>query len=119
MIGFAQGIADILNQLPTATTGTVKSSVSGEMSLDDAKAALDSQGYKLMMEEIDYDEKCLQAFRNNMKSFELRRLHQKDSMDQEEVGPCTGRCQCVVGLKSALEAPSVKLATSASNYPPL
>ncbi|CAJ1358140.1 unnamed protein product [Effrenium voratum] len=32
-----------------------------------------------MMEEIDYDEKCLQAFENNMRSFELRCLHQKDT----------------------------------------
>ena len=73
-----QGIADILNTLNIQSQGRVAASIS-ESGLGDNKTQLDQQAYKLMIEEVLYDEKCLEVYKSKMTNYEVRMIHQKDT----------------------------------------
>lgn len=54
-----------------------------EAALHKSAAELDSAGYQLLMEEIAYDERCLEVFRGKMSNFEIRVTQLKDSWRQK------------------------------------
>lgn len=56
-----------------------------EAALGEAKQQLDNAAYQLMLEEVDYDTKCLSAYLSNVASFELRMQHQKDTWTKRRV----------------------------------
>eukprot|EP00435_Cladocopium_sp_Y103_P022453 s2116_g5.t1 len=66
-------IMDILNSM--ASQQTPGPSV-GE--LEASKSAVDSSALQLVIQEIQYDEKCIAAFNSRMKSYEIRLAHQKN-----------------------------------------
>ena len=49
-----------------------------ESDLGDAKQALDAANYKLLLEEIEYDEKCMAVYLQKVSNFEVRQAHQRD-----------------------------------------
>ena len=53
--------------------------------LGEAKQQLDKAAYDLMLEECEYDAKCLTAYRANIASYELRLQHQKDTWTKQRV----------------------------------
>lgn len=52
--------------------------MASEGDLSDAKAALDASTYKIFLEEVDYDEKCLNVYLKNINNFKVRVAHQRD-----------------------------------------
>ena len=53
--------------------------------LGEAKQQLDKAAYELMLEECEYDAKCLSAYLANVASYELRVQHQKDTWTKRRV----------------------------------
>jgi hypothetical protein len=78
----SRGILGILNSMTQAPTHGVAMS---EAALGEAKQQLDNAAYQLMLEEVDYDTKCLSAYLSNVASFELRMQHQKDTWTKRRV----------------------------------
>ena len=70
------GVADILNGL---AQGKKAGAGISENCLTDRQAALDTQAYKLMLEEVAFDEQCLQVYQQKISSYEIRLMHQKDA----------------------------------------
>ena len=56
-----------------------------EAALGEAKQQLDNAAYQLMLEEVDYDTKCLSAYLSTVASYELRMQHQKDTWTKRRV----------------------------------
>ena len=46
--------------------------------LEESKSALDSSAMQLLIQELQYDEKCMAAFSSRMSSYEIRLAHQKN-----------------------------------------
>ena len=55
--------------------------------------------YQLMLEEVDYDTKCLSAYLSNVASFELRMQHQKDTWTKQESWQGKRSCQHRLGFE--------------------
>lgn len=50
-----------------------------ETDLGDAKSKLDQSSFKLLLEELEYDEKCLSVYQQKVNNYEVRLTHQRDA----------------------------------------
>ncbi|CAE7471477.1 unnamed protein product, partial [Symbiodinium sp. CCMP2456] len=71
-------LAEILNSLAADKDGKGGTATT-DSKMADAKAALDNQAYQLMVEEIGYDEQCLDVYQRKLQDFAVRVIHQKDT----------------------------------------
>ncbi|CAK8998958.1 unnamed protein product [Durusdinium trenchii] len=85
-----ESILEILNEL---TPGKVVADGKAEAALHKSAAELDSAGYQLLMEEIAYDERCLQVFQGKVSNFEIRVTQLKDSWRQKRFEHAMGATQ--------------------------
>ncbi|CAJ1415144.1 unnamed protein product, partial [Effrenium voratum] len=72
-----ESIMEILNEL--APAAQKKSAGATDSSLQDASVALDAAQYKMVLEEIGYDEQCLQVFQEKISNYQVRMMHLQDS----------------------------------------
>ena len=53
--------------------------------LGDAKAALDASSFKLLLDEIKYDEQCLEVYLQKVENYGVRLLHQRDAWTKKRL----------------------------------
>ncbi|CAJ1437658.1 unnamed protein product [Effrenium voratum] len=89
-------ILGILNEIVPDKTNqgnpTAKQAAS-EADLGDARMHLDEAHWKLLKEELEYDEKCLAVFQQKITNFEIRLAHQRDEwvkkrLDRAKAAAC-------------------------------
>ena len=69
----------ILNDIvPDKVGGGVKQGQGNQLDLDGAKQSLDLSALKLLIQEIEYDEKCMNAYSSRMMQYQVRLAHQKN-----------------------------------------
>ena len=68
---------EILNDLAPATQK--KSAGATDSSLQGASVALDAAQCKMVLEEIGYDEQCLQVFQEKISNYQVKMMHLQDS----------------------------------------
>lgn len=56
-----------------------------EALLSDSANKLDLAGYKLALEEVAYDEKCLEVYLGKLASFEIRTMQLKDDWNRKKL----------------------------------
>ena len=80
----ALGILNILNEILPANAGASGPTASA-VDLKLAKDALEAANYRMLLEELDYDEKCLQVFLKKKSDFEVRMAHQRDEWCKKRI----------------------------------
>ena len=74
---------EILNEISPDKKGTAASI--SQCELEGAKSTLDQSALNLLMQEIEYDEKCLTAYLSKLDSYQLRLHHQKNEWVQKRM----------------------------------
>lgn len=77
------GILNILNNLqPGKKVDLGKAS---ESDLGEAKAALDTAALHLLLNELSYDERCLQVHLQKLNNYKIRMVHQRDAWAKKKL----------------------------------
>lgn len=75
----ALGILNILNETaPEKGAGGGPAALAME-DLGEAKRAIENANYKLLLEEIEFDEKCMAVYVQKVSNYEVRQAHQRDT----------------------------------------
>lgn len=84
------GILSILNSMTTSGSSDAMcpapgSTTTKEVELDFAKAQLDLANFKLMLEEVEYDQKCIDIYLKKVSDYKVRVIHSRDEWTKKKL----------------------------------